>query len=222
MTNQRVYRVPDEEFKRIIASSKNVRQALITMKLKPKGGNYDVIKKRCSELGIPLKITPTLQTEKYIRREISNDDVIIWCKNATSRAGALKRLNLKPAAGSNIRWIDERIKTLNINTKHWLGQGYLKDKTHDWSKKIPIAELLVKDSHRSTGNIKRRLIKEGLIKNECKKCGILEWCGQTLSLHLDHINGQRTDNRFTNLRLLCPNCHSLTDTYCGKNKSNTP
>ena len=49
-------------------------------------------------------------------------------------------------------------------------------------------------------------------------CGILTWQNKKLSLHLDHINGTNNDHRLKNLRLLCPNCHSLTPTYCGKNK----
>jgi hypothetical protein len=49
-------------------------------------------------------------------------------------------------------------------------------------------------------------------------CNIFEWNDQKLSLHLDHINGINNDNRLENLRFLCPNCHSLTDNYCGKNR----
>lgn len=45
------------------------------------------------------------------------------------------------------------------------------------------------------------------------------WAGKPIVLHLDHINGVRNDNRLENLRWLCPNCHSQTDTYCGRNKS---
>jgi hypothetical protein len=50
----------------------------------------------------------------------------------------------------------------------------------------------------------------------CAICGINEWCGQRLVLHLDHINGINNDNRLENLRLLCPNCHSQTPTYCNR------
>ena len=48
----------------------------------------------------------------------------------------------------------------------------------------------------------------------CEWCGISEWRGQPLVLHLDHINGINNDNRLENLRFLGPNCHSQTDTYC--------
>ena len=66
--------------------------------------------------------------------------------------------------------------------------------------------------------MKARLIKEGYIEYKCAICGIKDWLGQPLSLQLDHINGINDDHRLENLRLLCPNCHSQTDTYAGKNK----
>jgi hypothetical protein len=72
-------------------------------------------------------------------------------------------------------------------------------------------------------NIKQALSELGLIpKGETiKRFEISTWKDKPLSLHLDHINGCRTDNRLNNLRLLCPNCHSQTDTYCGRNKGKT-
>ena len=81
-------------------------------------------------------------------------------------------------------------------------------------------EYLVKDKrHPSLNRLKEKLIKEGLIENRCSLCKLGPvWSGKPLSLHLDHINGDPTDNRLENLRLLCPNCHSQTDTYCGRSK----
>lgn len=64
--------------------------------------------------------------------------------------------------------------------------------------------------------IKEIIRENNLLPLSCAECGINEWMGKTLSLHLDHINGINNDNRLENLRLLCPNCHSLTETYCGK------
>ena len=54
-------------------------------------------------------------------------------------------------------------------------------------------------------------------EGKCLHCGISNWQGKTLKLHLDHIDGNNNFNVRSNLRLLCPNCHSQTETYCGKN-----
>ena len=56
---------------------------------------------------------------------------------------------------------------------------------------------------------------------KCSKCNISNWHDNPLSLHLDHIDGNSDNNSLDNLRLLCPNCHSQTETFCSRNKSNT-
>lgn len=82
----------------------------------------------------------------------------------------------------------------------------------------PLSELLVAGTYRGRGNLKLRLLREGLKENRCERCGLDEWQGQTLSIALHHINGDRLDNRLENLELLCPNCHSQTDTFSGRTK----
>lgn len=72
-----------------------------------------------------------------------------------------------------------------------------------------------KNSSRSA--IKDRIIKDDLIPYECGECSLNEWNGKDISLHLDHIDGNNKNNLLSNLRFLCPNCHSQTETYCGKN-----
>lgn len=76
------------------------------------------------------------------------------------------------------------------------------------------------DSSLSRSKIRESVIKSNLLHYSCSECGITEWYGETLTLHLDHINGKNRDHRLDNLRWLCPNCHSLTPTYCGKNAKN--
>ena len=66
--------------------------------------------------------------------------------------------------------------------------------------------------------IRHRLIRDNLIPYECAKCGIDSWRGMPLALDVDHIDGDKENNHLDNLRFLCPNCHSQTETYCGKNK----
>jgi hypothetical protein len=88
---------------------------------------------------------------------------------------------------------------------------------------MPIEELLVAGRPQTSRNhLKRRLLKEGLKKNVCELCGLAEWHGKPLSMQLHHDNGDGSDNRLENISFLCPNCHSQTDTYGGRNGHRKP
>lgn len=139
-------------------------------------------------------------------------------KKNYSIAGIIKELGLIPAGG-NYQAVNKRIKELGLDITHFKGQAWLKGKTHSFNKKS-IEELLIKGSNYQSFKLKNRILLEGLKENKCEVCGISEWQGKKLALHLDHVNGDKTDNRLKNLKLLCPNCHSQTETYCGKNKGN--
>ena len=81
---------------------------------------------------------------------------------------------------------------------------------------VPLESLLVVGGARSCrGTLKRRLLEEGLLEYRCAadECSLTEWLGRPIALQLDHINGDPCDHRIENLRLLCPNCHSQTDTW---------
>lgn len=82
----------------------------------------------------------------------------------------------------------------------------------------PIEQILVAGRRRSRSHVKLRLLQAGLKAPQCEACGLEEWRGRSLSLELHHVNGDGQDNRLENLRLLCPNCHSQTDTWGGRNK----
>lgn len=82
---------------------------------------------------------------------------------------------------------------------------------------IPIEELLVVGRKTSRSHLKQRLVRSGLKENRCERCGITEWLGKTLNMHLHHINGDGLDNRVENLEMLCGNCHSQTENYGGRN-----
>jgi hypothetical protein len=82
----------------------------------------------------------------------------------------------------------------------------------------PIEQLLVvKLEAGGRWNIKRRLLANGLKEPRCERCGIEDWLGDPLALALHHVNGDNCDDRLENLALLCPNCHSQTENFAGRN-----
>lgn len=90
------------------------------------------------------------------------------------------------------------------------GRGTSKNRHY----KSTLADILSgKHPEYQSYKLKHRLYKEGIKKNECEECGISGWNGKSLECELDHINGISHDHILSNLRILCPNCHSQTDTF---------
>lgn len=126
----------------------------------------------------------------------------------------LVRLGLNKTGG-NHAYITKKIKEFNIDVSHFDGRGVRIYKENP--KDLTCYLCIDPEEKRINGEtIKKALLQTG-VTYKCFKCGINEWCGEDLSLHIDHINGLSYDNRIENLRLLCPNCHSQTETYAGKN-----
>lgn len=103
---------------------------------------------------------------------------------------------------------NELSKTANLN------RGWSKGKNL-----VPNSEVFVENSRFANELVKKRIIKDNLMEYKCNKCSINSWQGISLVLELDHINGKNKDHRLENLRFLCPNCHSQTETYKGRNKN---
>ncbi|HEV2785884.1 MAG TPA: helix-turn-helix domain-containing protein [Solirubrobacteraceae bacterium] len=81
---------------------------------------------------------------------------------------------------------------------------------------MPVDQLL--SGPRNRRHVKQRLLNAGLKQNRCERCGIDEWLGAPLSMALHHVNGDGSDNRLENLQMLCPNCHSQTENFAGRNR----
>ncbi len=131
----------------------------------------------------------------------------------------LAQLGLR-AAGGNYAQIKKYIREHQVDIKHFKGRGWNAGMRGIGKPRIPLKEILVKNSQFQSFKLKKRLFVAGLKPQHCEQCG---WAKQTISGHLplelDHINGNRYDNRLKNLRVLCPNCHSLTENHRGrKNK----
>lgn len=127
----------------------------------------------------------------------------------------LDRLNLRDAGG-NYKVVNKYIKEYNLDTSHFIKNGFKKGLGP--KNKIDINYVLVENSNYNRNSLKKRLYKEGILERKCCLCGQDEnWNGMKISLILDHINGINNDNRLENLRIVCPNCNAGLDTFAGKN-----
>lgn len=125
---------------------------------------------------------------------------------STNWADVCRLLNVKPSTGAQSHLM-KRAKDFGIdNPAHFLGKGSNKGKTFE---KRNALEYCFKGSKEISHRLKNKLIRDGYKKEECELCGISEWRGVKTVLELDHIDSDHTNNEFSNLQILCPNCHAL-------------
>jgi hypothetical protein len=134
--------------------------------------------------------------------------------NSLSFAGVLRNLQVRQAGGSQAH-IARRIRREGIDTSHFTGQGHNRGKSGRRLSPDELLVLLPRGARRQSGKRLRRAMLERGVPERCDECGItVTWQGRPLTLIVEHKSGDWLDNRLSNLRLLCPNCHSQTATWC--------
>lgn len=135
---------------------------------------------------------------------ITDQELINYSQDSYSVSDLMKKVGLHPT-GSNHKSFKKRIKNLGLT---------FKIRPINNTKSRPVNDYLFKNGPSiGSSRLRHKLIKFGLKQNNCEQCGINSWNNKPLSLHLDHIDGDNTNNQLSNLRILCPNCHSQTETY---------
>lgn len=111
--------------------------------------------------------------------------------------------------GGNYPSFHQLVVEFNIDISHFKGAM-----PPNAINKRPIEDYFNGTPTNGSYSFKKRLIVEGFFKEKCSICELEKWRGKKIPLELDHINGDRHNNKLENLRLLCPNCHAQTPTYC--------
>ena len=134
------------------------------------------------------------------------EDIRQWIKDKKPKSFMCAELNCKSAT------LNSYLKKMGIEYKGNSGlKGYQKTKIN-----TPIEVFLNNEKTIQTNTLRKRLIKEGYKEYKCERCGLTEWQGQPIPLELHHEDGNHFNNQLINLKLLCPNCHALTDGYRGR------
>jgi 5-methylcytosine-specific restriction endonuclease McrA len=131
----------------------------------------------------------------------TNEQLIEAVKVSYSYRAVLVKLGILPDGGGSLSNIKKKIQKLKLDTSHFLGQAVGRLKPREQRKKrISNSQLL-----------RNKLLKTRI--NRCESCGLDQWLHKPIPLEVHHIDGNRRNNKETNLKLLCPNCHRFTDNW---------
>lgn len=136
------------------------------------------------------------QIEEIVKKSRSNREVAIALGYAPDGGGTMKSLKIM-------------YKELEIDTSHFLGQGWNKE-NYDYSS-------FTENSNKKNGKttLAPLIAARG---RRCEKCGLTEWMGEEIPLQIHHIDGDHYNNELNNLQVLCLNCHALTKNFCKQKK----
>lgn len=201
-----------ERLEEAVRGARTLSEALVELGVDPGSSRRNYIRERMKKLGVD---TSHFEREgvKWTR-EILEQAVAA----STNMCEVLRHLGLDVVGGHHTH-ISRRIKAYGIDTSHFTSVVRTERMRYNQRRRRP-DEILIEDTSTHSRRIRsdrlRRAMGEVGVDERCALCGIeAVWLGEPLPLEVDHIDGNWRNNRIENLRLLCPNCHSTTDSYRG-------
>ncbi|WP_328418094.1 HNH endonuclease [Streptomyces violaceus] len=205
---------PEELLREAAARSNSIREMLEYMGLPARDSPYGYIRKKLDKFGIDTSHFAGRRGNRP-RALLPREDITRAVAESHSLAGVMRMLGLSPLGGSGRAKVKHSIEAYGLSTSHFTGQGHFRGTPSP--RRRSAAQILVRlapGSPRTQTALLRRALDDLGVTHVCNECGTGEnWQGRRLVLELDHINGDRLDNRIENLRYLCPSCHSQTKTH---------
>lgn len=200
-----------ERLSEAASSSRTLSEALAKLGVDPKSPTRRYVRDRMRKLGVDTRHFESegvRWTKEVLQAAVAS---------STTMCEVLRRLGLEVVGGQHTH-ISRRVKALGIDTSHFSAPP----RAGDVRRRRP-EELLVDQSQNLARRIPGERLKRAMIAlgaaERCALCGTgRTWRERPLPLEVDHIDGNWRNNRPENLRFLCPNCHSTTDTYRGRGK----
>lgn len=194
----------DNEFIAALASSNTRLEIIKKLKLPPSGESYKTLRRTAKRLGLHLEGLKRASNLSW-----DESDLKIAVAQSICYSDTLRKLNLA-ISGSSLKGLKKHIKRFSISIQHF--DPYKARAISQKKNKIKSEDIFKIDSIASSSLVRKRYL--GLMTPKCTGCSNNGWHNnRPLTLQLDHINGIKSDNRLTNLRWLCPNCHSQTPTF---------
>ena len=210
----------DDDLRAAVAQATSLNGVFRLLGLVPGGAAWQRMQDHIRRLGLDTDHWTQRAARGGVRRTWTDEDLLAAADGARSMAEIMRRLGLSDRGGGSRQTVRRRMRALGLDPEALPGQGWSRGTRQPSAGPAarPLDEILVSGSSYATSRLRERLVEEGIRERRCEICGGTQWNGRPIPLQLDHINGDRRDHRLVNLRILCPNCHAQTDTYCAKNR----
>ncbi|MDQ0984724.1 HNH endonuclease signature motif containing protein [Streptomyces sp. V2I9] len=207
---------PCELLAEAASRSRSIREMFTYMGLPPADSPYGYLRARMDRLGIDT--SHFTSGRRYGTARTPRADLSRAVAASHSLAGVLRALGLNDKSNAARARVKRDIEAYGLSVEHFTGQGHSRGTRSP--NRMSAAEILRRPdagaSRTKTARLRRALDEVG-VPRACVKCGTGDtWRGRRLVLEIDHINGDRLDNRRENLRYLCPSCHSQTPTFSNR------